>query len=127
QHHPAWEVELKPGRQGLGTSWSCAHGVGRWMEDCGCGSDGGHQKWRAPLRSALDWLRDCLAPIFEQEAAVWIKDPWQARDDYASLLLDPSEKAVSSYCERNMRAGCAPDARRSVLMLMEMQKNALFM
>ncbi len=49
------------------SAWSCSHGVARWMEDCGCNS-GGHagwnQRWRAPLRQALDWLRDEVAPLF---------------------------------------------------------------
>ena len=48
-----WEVEIKPV-----SSWSCFHGVGRWCDDCGC-STGGHpgwnQKWRKPLRNALDF------------------------------------------------------------------------
>jgi hypothetical protein len=43
------------------SAWSCPHGVGRWMSDCGCNT-GGHpdwnQAWRAPLRHSLDWLRD---------------------------------------------------------------------
>jgi alpha-amylase/alpha-mannosidase (GH57 family) len=52
--HPAeYEVKIKSGPDGEGTSWSCVHGVGRWKEDCGCsggGMDGWNQKWRSPLR-----------------------------------------------------------------------------
>jgi hypothetical protein len=33
------------------------------------GRPGWHQRWRAPLREALDWLRDTLAPRFELKAA----------------------------------------------------------
>ena len=59
-----WEVEIKPV-----SSWSCFHGVGRWKEDCGC-STGGHpgwnQKWRKPLREALDYLRDETISIFKK-------------------------------------------------------------
>ena len=62
QHPPEQEVEIVEN-----TAWSCAHGVGRWSMDCGCNS-GGHagwnQQWRAPLRAALDWLRDDLAAAF---------------------------------------------------------------
>ena len=37
---------------------------GRWSRDCGCnsgGKPGWNQEWRAPLRAALDCLRDSLA------------------------------------------------------------------
>ena len=61
---PTYEVEIDEGPKGEGTSWSCAHGVGRWKEDCGCstgGQAGWNQKWRKPLREALDFLRDELS------------------------------------------------------------------
>ena len=73
------------------TSWSCAHGVERWRSDCGChvgGGPGWNQKWRTPLRGGLDWLRGELASIFEKNASDLLKDPWEARDDYVSVLID---------------------------------------
>ena len=54
-----WEVQLVEN-----SSWSCAHGVERWREDCGCnsgGKPGWNQRWRRPLRDALDFLRDQVA------------------------------------------------------------------
>lgn len=72
------------------SSWSCAHGVGRWREDCGC-STGSHagwdQRWRAPLREALDGLRDHAAAVFERRGAAVMADPWAARDRYIDVLL----------------------------------------
>ncbi|HEV7865022.1 MAG TPA: glycoside hydrolase, partial [Acidimicrobiia bacterium] len=48
------------------SAWSCAHGVGRWSTDCGCstgGPEGADQRWRAPLRAALDGLRETGARV----------------------------------------------------------------
>ncbi len=81
-HPPEQEVEIVES-----TSWSCAHGVERWRSDCGChtgGEPGWNQAWRAPLREALDWLRDELAPRFEAEGGRYFADPWAARDLYLS-------------------------------------------
>jgi hypothetical protein len=74
------------------SSWSCAHGVGRWREDCGCstgGDPGWNQRWRAPLRAALDMLRDHAAAVFTRRGASLFvdSDPWAARDAYVNVLL----------------------------------------
>ena len=67
------------------SAWSCAHGVGRWREDCGCstgGEPGWHQRWRAPLRPALDVAAGPASRSFERRGRAVLRDPWAARDDY---------------------------------------------
>ncbi|MBK7109013.1 MAG: DUF3536 domain-containing protein [Bacteroidetes bacterium] len=61
------------------------HGVERWRSNCGC-SDGAnkdfHQKWREPLRNALNWLRDEVAAIYELELKAMHVEPWGLRNAY---------------------------------------------
>src|SRR2546427_13201081 len=52
------------------SSWSCPHGVERWRAECGCRAAperAMHQRWRAPLRAALDWLSGELHAVFERD------------------------------------------------------------
>jgi alpha-amylase/alpha-mannosidase (GH57 family) len=63
------------------TSWSCAHGVGRWREACGCRfRDGTQQAWRAPLRAAMDWLVGEVHSLYERDGAGLPDGPWAFRD-----------------------------------------------
>jgi alpha-amylase/alpha-mannosidase (GH57 family) len=112
------------------SSWSCIHGVERWRSNCGCNS-GGHsgwnQSWRAPLRQALDWLRDRLAPLFEQKAAPLLKDPWRARDDYIRVILDRSTDTANAFFALHATHALSPDETATALKLLEMQRHALLM
>ena len=77
------------------SAWSCAHGVGRWQEDCGCstgGQPGDDQRWRAPLRQALDLLRHALHEVVERRGPSLLRDPWAARDAYIDVLLGACTK-----------------------------------
>ncbi len=63
------------------SSWSCVHGVGRWRTDCGCRlRPGTHQRWRAPLRAAIDWLVAEVHAIYEREGGDLPGGPWAFRD-----------------------------------------------
>ena len=120
---PTWEVELKPV-----TAWSCAHGVDRWQEDCGCASGGGwHQKWRRPLRDALDWLRDRLVTIYEEIGSKFFRDPWQARNEYIQVLSDRSQGNVSGFLQRHQTKELSATEKIDALRLLEMQRHSLLM
>lgn len=110
-NHPSrHEVRLK-NAHGDGTAWSCAHGVGRWKEDCGCsngGQEGWNQKWRGPLRRAFDILYGYAEKYTEAAGPSLFKD-WSMAKDTAILAwqLDPSVR--KAWWEANLR----PEADRS--------------
>ncbi len=111
------------------TSWSCIHGVERWRSDCGdnMGHEGWNQKWRKPLREAMDWLRDELALHFEQEAEKYLTDPWGARNDYISVILDRSRENVDAFLSSHAKRQLIAEEKRRVIKLLEMQRHALLM
>jgi len=129
EHHPpGWEAQIvEP------SSWSCAHGVERWRSDCGCsaaGQQGWKQHWRAPLRHALDVLRDQLADFFEREGSLLFADPWAARDSFIEVMLDNNAERVEAWlAEREARPGAlaTEQAKVQALRLLEMQRQAMLM
>jgi alpha-amylase/alpha-mannosidase (GH57 family) len=123
-HPPQHEVEIVEN-----TSWSCAHGVERWRGDCGCSGGGGagwNQQWRGPLRSALDWLRDEAAAIFERHGARVLRDPWAARDAYIEVILDRSDATVERFLDEHRMQHAALSTQHT-LELLELQRNAMLM
>lgn len=112
------------------TAWSCAHGVERWRSDCGCstGSNPGwRQRWRQPLREALDWLRDELSPRYEQAMRLHVKDPWAARDAYIEVILDRSPATLERFLAEHALAPLDDEAKTCVLELLELQRHAQLM
>ena len=127
---PVYEVEMDEGPKGEGTSWSCSHGVGRWKEDCGCsagGKPGWNQKWRKPLREALDLLRDELSQVFEKEGEKIFQDVWEARNGYIEVILNRSPESIKRFLERYGFKDLDEKARIKGIKLLEMQRHALQM
>jgi hypothetical protein len=130
EHPPEWEVELDLGPEGEGTSWSCAHGVGRWIRDCGCRIRPDRewsQRWRTPLRQALDMLRDHAARYFEAEGARVFSDPWAARDAYVELLLESDPRTRQRFLQSHALGPLEDIEVGRALSLLEMQHQLLLM
>ncbi len=125
RHPPQYEVEIIEN-----SSWSCFHGIERWRSDCGCsaGIPGNwQQKWRQPLRQALDWLRDNLDYIFTERGKLLFKDPWVARDAYIQAILGGS-RAAREECLRSCALKELSVAESvQALQLLEMQRQSLLM
>jgi hypothetical protein len=122
---PRHEVEIFES-----TSWSCSHGIERWQGDCGCNSGGNpdwNQKWRAPLREALDSLRDELASGYEQAAKKFFKDPWAARDDYIGVILNRSDENISKFLQKHAARNLERSQRVTALKLLELQRYSMLM
>ena len=124
QFPPEFECEIAEN-----TSWSCMHGIERWRSDCGCngGKPGWNQAWRAPLRKALDELRDALIPLTELEGGKLFKDVWAARDAYIHVVLDRSPESVDRFFAAQQTHTLAEPEQVQALKLMEMQRHAQLM
>lgn len=121
-----YEVDIKQA-----SSWSCFHGVGRWKEDCGC-STGGHpgwnQKWREPLRNALDYLRDELAKVFEAEGPKYFNDnPWTIRNKYIDVILDRNYVTIRKFQKENFKPDLTEEQKVKGMELLEIQRQAMLM
>ncbi len=123
-HPPQFEARIVED-----TSWSCAHGVERWRSDCGCssGHPGWNQKWRTPLREALDWLRDTVAPLVREASAPLFTDHDEARNGYISVILDRSRDSRDAFLAAHATHKLSTSERVRAFMLMELERHALLM
>jgi len=107
------------------SSWSCAHGVERWRSDCGChtgGEPGWNQAWRGPLRTALDWARLHIEPVWERHARAFFRDPWQARDAYIDIMNSPNDRTITDFLHKHGKRGVS---RFPALGLLELQRQLM--
>ena len=103
---------------------------GEMEANCGCNYGrfpSGKQQWRAPLREAMNWLRDRLAEIYERRMKQFVADPWELRDKYIAVINDRTAENVEKFITDS--AGNELDFGEKVifLKLLEMQRNALLM
>ncbi len=118
---PAWKVWLHEP-----SAWSCAHGVERWRSDCGCCTGGRpdwNQKWRAPLRDCLNFLKDRIDAHFFDKGEGLFADPKAALADYGRVLSRLTTQGA--YAENHFKPGLTEDQAAEAWTLLAMQESGL--
>jgi len=108
------------------SAWSCAHGVERWRSDCGCttgGHGGWNQKWRAPLRQAVDLLKKRLDAHYFELGAKCFNDPRAALVAYGKVLS--GQESQDGYAAAHMKSGLGEECKGKAWKLLSMQQWAL--
>ena len=89
---------------------------------------GWNQDWREPLRDALDWLRDELAPLFEEQGRELLNDPWARATITSTSCSIARRKAWTPSSQRHRSHELERTRSRvALLKLLEMQRHAMLM
>ena len=103
------------------TSWSCCHGIERWRSNCGCHTGGEpwwNQKWRGPLRDAMNNLANKLDKLYDETT----KD---VQDREALLLqavgLELEENSIEDFVKIYL-SNLEPTQANNIILALMMQK-----
>ncbi|NHI91915.1 MAG: DUF3536 domain-containing protein [Candidatus Lokiarchaeota archaeon] len=120
---PKHEVEIKEN-----TAWSCSHGVERWRSNCGCRFNGElNQKWRTPLREAMNWLRSKVNGFLENELPKYFKDIKKAKEEYIDVILNGYKESRIKFIKKFQIRELTESEQITVSRILEMYKNSLLM
>ncbi len=122
---PQYEVEILEN-----TSWSDSQGVERWRSDLGDSiseKPGWNQKWRTPLRDAMNFLKEKVDVLYVQEVSKYLQDPWDARNYYIDVVINRTDKQREKFFSKYQKKDLDEEEIHKVISLMEMQRNALLM
>lgn len=100
------------------TSWSCYHGVVRWMGECTCTPGDG--RWKAYLRRALNNLATAIDSLYVDTLAPMGLDPWSLRNQYIHVML--GQVKVAELLQQVAKRRLPQDDLERVRLLLEAQR-----
>ncbi len=105
------------------SSWSCHHGVIRWMGACGCTP---HGEWKAYMRQAFERIASAVDDLYFAEAQRHLPDPWELRHRYIHVLLGNTslEDLASDLAGRHLEPEVI--SRLQVLLCAQNERQRMF-
>jgi len=115
---PALWLQSHPPRQTMEirepTSWSCHHGVQRWVGDCACTPNDG--RWKTRLRYTFEQLAIEIDRLYLEVCRSLVEDPWELNNRYIHVILQDccAEDLINEMAGRTLTS---QQVRRLHLML----------
>ncbi len=75
----------------------------------------------------MDGLRDQLAKIYEEKGSNYLKNVWEARNDYIAVILNRSRETIEAFFEKHAKHKLNQEETVICLRILEMQRNAMLM
>jgi alpha-amylase/alpha-mannosidase (GH57 family) len=112
------------------TSWSCMHGIERWRSDCGCktgGEEHWNQRWRSPLRRALNDLKMTLDSLFDHNMITILPNytPSLILEAYIEVFQSRTKEKMHGFAR--LYGITDHKTRRLFFRLLEMQRHSQLM
>ena len=100
------------------TSWSCHHGLGRWLGDCNCTP--GDRSWKRYLRNVINHIADDLDDIYYKNVQPFCDDPWLLRNQYIQVIMKRMsfDQFLLERCDKYVSS----DNSRMIYLLLESQR-----
>lgn len=100
------------------TSWSCHHGVKRWMGACDCTP--GNASWKAQMRFAFEHLAGGIDGLYLDVVKAHVSDAWELRNRYIDVILGKctAEELISSFATSTLNS----DQMRRIHLMLEAQR-----
>jgi len=119
--YPALWLQQYPPRQSIrireNTSWSCMHGVVRWMGQCDCTPGDG--RWKIYLRQAFNRMAAELDLVFADLVWPLGLDPWKMRNAYIEVIL--GKTTPEALVSRMSLKSLSQDKLRQIVLLLQAQ------
>jgi hypothetical protein len=113
EYHPRQAVKIREF-----TSWSCHHGVTRWMGACACTP--GNASWKAQMRFAFEHLAGEVDALYQDVVNPYVSDAWGLRNRYIDVILGrcSAEELISSFATSALNS----DRMRRIHLMLESQR-----
>ncbi|MBN1890579.1 MAG: DUF3536 domain-containing protein [Thermoflexales bacterium] len=112
EHPPKIELDITEY-----SSWSCGHGVQRWLTGCECTP--GDSRWKGSLRRALDIRAGEIDRAYAQVARECGAEPWELRDGYIEVRMGKLDGPA--FLAAHGLGHLDSDAARRLLLLLQAQ------